>query len=70
MHPMPTFSACVGLGSALTACAGVRHKECSFGTMGRFCPFCCGMSGGGVMVAVLPPIFLHNRQPVGLYTQE
>lgn len=27
MHPMPTFSACVGLGSALWICAGSGTKS-------------------------------------------
>lgn len=34
MHPMPILNAYAGLGSALIACAGARHKECSFGAMG------------------------------------
>ena len=54
---MPTSDACVGFESALATCAGVRYQDHSFGTEGRLSLFCHDVSGEGVVVAVVLPIF-------------
>lgn len=57
IHPQPMLDACVGLGSTLATCAGVRHWGRSFGTKGMLGSFCHHVSGEGGVAAVVLPIF-------------